>query len=304
MRIPTILGLVLLLIALSLGIFIHIYNDTQLKKAKAITAPQKITVTNITENSASISWETNNPATGQVAWGETDSLGELARDDRDLSSPSPHNIHFITLKKLKDNTRYFYKVRSGLYFFPETSLQFKTAKKLAQNQNSQTLQNPIIGKVLSKDFQPIDETLIYLEFPGSQALATFTSIAGNFLLPLSNIRTKSLADPLSIPPKSQATLKVIKSDAASEAKILLPMQNQILPPIVLGQNIDLTEIKASPSAQLKKYDLNGDGVVNSLDLSILFQNLGSTPKLKAADLNGDGVVDQKDVDLLKSAVSD
>ncbi len=49
-------------------------------------------------------------------------------------------------------------------------------------------------------------------------------------------------------------------------------------------------------------DVNGDGVVNSLDLSIIASNLGKTSQTFAeGDLNGDGIVDTFDLSILASA---
>lgn len=47
-------------------------------------------------------------------------------------------------------------------------------------------------------------------------------------------------------------------------------------------------------------DLNGDGVVNDLDLQILLDNLGCGGPGCVGDLNGDGVVDLTDANILKS----
>jgi hypothetical protein len=80
----------------------------------------------------------------------------------------------------------------------------------------------------------------------------------------------------------------------------------------LGQNLDLRDYtasadaslkQASPTAQPLNFDVNGDGQINSADVTIVSSNIGrkklTNPK---ADINLDGVVDQKDLDLIKSAL--
>ncbi len=302
MRIPTLLALTLLIIAIILGALIYLYNDRLTQKAKAIIKPENITVLNITTSSVSVIWETKTPTTGQIAYGPNSSLGNLNLDDRDQAGSQPHQIHFVTIKNLSENTNYYFKVRSGLYFFPDQPSTFKTAKKSTdQSKQPPDLNSPIIGQVLDPEFKPVDEALVFLKLTGAQDLVSFTSVAGNFLLPLSDIKDQNLSSNFTIPPKTEAQLIVKRGNLQSEAKVIIPT-SLVLPAIVLGQNIDLTDIKTPPTPQGKKYDLNGDNIINSLDLAIMLDNLGQNPKLVQADLNSDGVVDQKDVDLLKNSI--
>ena len=92
-----------------------------------------------------------------------------------------------------------------------------------------------------------------------------------------------------------------------EASALINFKTSIntLPPLKLGQNIDLT---ASPSTQeLITYDLNEDGKINAADNAIILSNFGNLPagrpKNKKADLNRDGTVDQADLDLMAKQVN-
>ncbi|MEY4822457.1 MAG: Dockerin type domain, partial [Planctomycetota bacterium] len=49
-------------------------------------------------------------------------------------------------------------------------------------------------------------------------------------------------------------------------------------------------------------DLNGDGVINALDLATLLSNWGlANPASPASDINGDGVVNAQDLASLLSA---
>ena len=52
-------------------------------------------------------------------------------------------------------------------------------------------------------------------------------------------------------------------------------------------------------------DLNGDGVVDCLDLTAIKNAIGTLPpgRGRGFDVNGDGVVDQKDLDAMVRAVS-
>jgi peroxiredoxin len=62
---------------------------------------------NITESSAIITWTTNEPATGQVNYGETETYGSTTTLDTNLSK-----THTVTLTGLDDGTTYNFQVMS------------------------------------------------------------------------------------------------------------------------------------------------------------------------------------------------
>lgn len=301
-KIPTILGLSVLVAGLVVGILLVTQNQLFSLKTKAAKPLliEKVTVANITANSASIYWQTDQPTSGFIQAGQTNSLGLTFKDERDPQAPKPHHLHFATLTNLNPDTTYFYKINSGANVYPQNSpLSFKTAKATASQdaQSSLNYGQPLIGTIVYENLQPVTEALVLLEIPGAQNLATITKIVGNFILPLANVYNQPVDNntPLS------ATITVFDLQKSSKATLHLPIKT-VLPPIVLGQDIDLTLVFASSSAQAKQqqtsYDLNKDGVVNSLDLSLLIKNLGPNSKLKEADFNQDGIVDQKDINLM------
>jgi len=66
-----------------------------------------ITASNITANSATISWQTNEPATSQVEYGTSPSYGNQTEKDTTLKI-----AHSVSLSDLAPNTLYHYKVVS------------------------------------------------------------------------------------------------------------------------------------------------------------------------------------------------
>lgn len=298
-RFPTILGLGLLTAGLVLGVILINTRQILESKANQSTVPQDIKVTNISGTSASISWQTENSVTGFIKIGINSDLNQTAKDDRDKAGSKNHQLHFITLNNLSPDTTYYYKIISGSQTHPPGEpLLFKTsATPLIVDRQ------PIIGTVLDTTLQPVEEALVILEIDGAQTLSAVTKMAGNFILPLTVIRTTDLKENYSLQGSGiSAKLTITDGRRTSQAAFQLPAKNTILPPIVLGQDIDLTTKTASPSAAISRYDLNGDGVTNSLDLGIILKNYGGNPKDKRADLNGDGVVDQKDVAILNKFI--
>jgi len=67
----------------------------------------KVTVSNVTANSVTIRWETNEPCDSQVEYGETDSYGlQTTRNGVQTSN------HAVELTALQANTEYHYRVKS------------------------------------------------------------------------------------------------------------------------------------------------------------------------------------------------
>lgn len=317
MRIPTILGLIIIILGLFLGI-LYFYTTQKSSPASAIVAqPQSIQVINLSDTSATVTWQTQNPSIGYISYGESSNLGSLQNDIRDLKDPLPHIVHFVTLTNLSPQTLYFFKVRSGALFYPPNTLTFKTTKFLSHTISNLENNKPITGVILTSTLSPVDEALVTLHISGVSPVGTLTSKAGNFILPTVSLITADLNGSYQLSEKVSAQLSIERFSQKSQVSITLP-SDAILPPIVLGKNTDFTNIvPASPTIEevaskggtlcKPNFDLNGDKKVNAIDLTILLNNIGQKKSdknfEKASDFNCDGVVNQKDVDLLKKSLT-
>lgn len=294
LKLPTLLGLAIIFAGIGAGVFLTLREQIFLSQASPDITAQNITLANLSDDSVTISFQTNTPAASFITYGLNSPNESTALDDRDPTSPQSHYMHFITLKNLLPRTVYQYKIVTGR--ITSETLQFKTASPLS----SQTGFSPIIGSVLNGD-KPLSEGVVYLSVADAQVQASQVKDSGNFLIPISQIRG---ADPSNLFPLAEDALaKITVISPEGEASALFKLKNveNQLPPIKLGENLDLTF--SSPIQDLEKYDLNSDGQINSADNAIILQNFGKNPKERKADLNLDGVVDQKDLDLLLAQIN-
>lgn len=301
-KFPTILGLMVLLLGLGSGVFLTISpRFLGLKSQASISsAPKNITLVNISDTSAAIYWQTEEAIPGFVQANNSSNLDLTFKDDRDNVDPRDHKLHFVTLTNLTPNTIYSYKITSGTNIYPVTkALTFQTTATL-----SPLPYQPIIGSILDQSATATDEALVILDIPGAQKLATITKFSGNFILPLANIKDSSFSAAFDLPESGIiANLNIFTPEGTSQVSLKLPLKNNLLSPITLGKDLDLTQEVISPSATpFSPYDLNHDGVINSLDASILMKSYGKKTFDKTVDLNQDGIVNQKDVSILNKLI--
>lgn len=296
-KIPTILGLGVILIGISSGLFLVLREQILISRASPNVTPIKdsVTFTNIEDSTVVVSWQTANPAASFVTYGKSGPGEQTALDDRDKGSPNPHIVHYVTLKNLLPKTEYQLKIITGRA--SSDIFRFKTASPATAQSNF----GPVIGSVLEND-KPIPEAVAYLSISDATVQSSLIKDLGSFLIPLSRIR--QLDD------ETIAKLTVVAKNGQSIALFKLKAVGTSLPVLKIGQSLDLTttqnqteEISPSTSG-LRIFDLNFDGQMNSTDYAIVLRNFGKNPKEKEADLNNDGVVDKKDLDEIASKINE
>lgn len=298
-KIPTLLGLGVIILGIGVGIYLILQEQELITKATPDVTPQNITLTNIEDRTLTISWQTTTAVASFISYGQNSPDEQTALDERDATSPKPHTTHYVTVKNLQPKTSYQFKIISGKL----TSDTFKgTTAAFSANQNGFS---PVIGSILDND-KPVEEGLAYLSISGAVVQSALVKSLGNFLIPLSFIRKQDLSDIFQLTEDDIVKLTVIAEKGTVSAVFKLNSSGLILPPLKLGQNVDLTNILE----ELKKFDLNKDGLINAADHAIILQNFGPPREASAgasknpqADLNSDGVVNQKDLDLMAKKIN-
>ncbi len=293
-KIPTLLGLAVIFAGMIVGVLLTIQNQTFITRATPDLLPKNIILTNIQDETISISWQTSTATLGFITFGESSGSEQTVLDDRDKTSPNPRKIHHVTLKKLKPQTGYFFKI------FPVNTSEiqkFTTASPSELNNNFK----PIIGQVIQND-QPIRDGVAYLLISGANTQSAIVTQLGNFIIPINKLREQDLKDTL-------AKIQILSDQGEAGAMIELSEDGKIPTSLIIGQNLDLTQKQTSAPSELQQFDLNSDNFINAADHAIILKNFGplreagKNPKDKRADLNSDGVVDQKDLDLIAKKIN-
>jgi len=178
--------------------------------------PQDVKVTNITDQSLTVSWVTDKPCFGFVFYSPKKypfiilskipllptflalntpfELFKIAPDDHAAFSTT----HHATLKNLEPETPYFYRISTGYHIYKSQITNHKSQIlpniKAAKTLESVPFPDPIYGQVvLERDLAtPVKNALVYLSIYGANPISSYTDEKGAYVLDLSNLRTGNL----------------------------------------------------------------------------------------------------------------
>lgn len=305
LRIPTLLGLAIIILGTAAGVYGVLKYETTNSKVSAQETPQNIVITNITHESATVSWQTPVATLGYVTFGKNSTNEQTALDERDKESTKQHKLHYVNLQGLDPEVTYQFKIVSGRFVSEEPLSLTTAAIEVSQNGFK-----PVIGNVVLED-QPLLDAVIYLSADGMTDQSALLGSFGSFIIPISLARKEDLSGIFQPTTGIFGKLKVITEDGGiASATFNFVKNSEPLGILKIGADITFnnTQEPSSPSSPKpsgnprERFDLNGDGILNASDYSIMLSNLGRNPKDKNTDLNSDGVVDQKDLKIMQDAI--
>lgn len=290
LKIPTLFGLGLVILGIATGVLLTFQEQILDIQAGPDTLPKNTTLSNIEDESVTISWITTNPSQGSVKYGINSPTEQTAIDIRDKDKPENHITHYVTIKNLTPQTNYQYKIVSNGKDSEKVS-QFTTSA-LSNKQNGF---KPVIGSVIENN-QPLKEGIAYLSVPGGSLQSALVGPTGGFIIPIGKMRKQDLSNIFFPEEKVFSQIRVISTKGVATANFRLGDSEELIGTLKIGENSDFTII--DPKKILERFDLNNDQNINTSDYGIVLNNFGTSPKNPKADINKDGAVDQKDADLL------
>lgn len=248
-QIPTILGLLILFVALISGVLLFGQGTGVFApRATAQTTPKNIQVSNVTDKTFTVSFYTDASTIASVKYGESEkSLDKQASDDRDQLSGvvKDYRLHQITVRALTPNQDYFYElvVDSSSFDNDGQPYSLKTAFKPTQSPtNSQT----IYGNVYNADSSPADGAIVYLTSEGMGTLSTLVKASGSWGISLANAFNTEKNGYATIADESLLDIKVqgIEPDLSSSLQLTVATAQPVAN-ITLGQDETVADAAAS-----------------------------------------------------------
>jgi hypothetical protein len=253
-EIPSLLGLAIIVLGLSATIFLTNKQTFLQTNADANPTPQEVRITNITDNSLTVSYKTSDQASGFINYGTGTTLGQTAFDERDvLKKIQPHILHSITLKNLNPLTKYYFAIISNgnTYLNNNQNFEVTTASTISYSANK----NNIVGKIILPDATPPKEAIVYIAIGDSQFLSTLTVGDGSYQIELNHLLTSDLTKLTDLSTKQSTQMHVLGESQNSDAIFFYPQLNNI-PVITLSNNYDFKfsdKINSTPAASIGKF---------------------------------------------------
>lgn len=244
-RIPTIIGIILLLTGAITGVILVSKETGFLSRAAPEFAPQELTVTNISENSFTISWTTQQNTIGFINYGlDPSSLNETEQDDRSevTNNPGEHQTHHITIRGLQPQAIYYFKVGSGgnNQFYDNSGQPYTVTT--ASDLGAPPAADTAYGEVVNNADAPVEGAIIYINLPNAARLSTTSKNAGQWAISLSTARNKDLSSYANYDPQTSTMDILVKGPAGQSSRLVTTTGNdQPVATITLGQDYDLSK---------------------------------------------------------------
>ncbi|MBU0572597.1 fibronectin type III domain-containing protein [Patescibacteria group bacterium] len=251
-KIPTFLGIILLVFGLAAGILLVQNKQIFRLGATPQTSPKDIRITNITDSSFTVSWATDKETGGFILWGETEN--SLTKTElNEISEIS--ETHSVTAQGLSPDRTYFFKISSDGTTFDNNGVpwQITTGPELF----GQTISNSISGTILTATGTPAEKAIVYITLAGASPLSTTTSQNGSWVIPISSARNQNLSSFIEI--NETTTLIEISVQAGSRGVAtaqIYPASAKPTPPIILGESLDFKNEPASEIGGIPKANVN------------------------------------------------
>ena len=262
-RIPTILGILLLLVGITAGVYlVELGPQSLTTRAGPEYTPSHVAITNITDHSFTVSWLTETLSLGFVRYGTSGTALDLsALDDRTESEESDQTFitHHATVENLSPNTTYYFEIISGTGTTSFTNNGEPYTATTASTFSPSVSADTAYGAVYFPDLSPAEGALVYVTLEGGSPLSSLVASTGTWGVPLSSMRTADLASTIQYDPsETTLTIRVVGSDGTEVAVTTTTGSDTPVDDIVLSKmSEEVAEIQedATSSATTSQFSL-------------------------------------------------
>lgn len=237
---PTAIGLFILLIAIGVGVFLVKTRTIVSPGAEESASPKQVHITNVTDSGFTVSWLTDKPTTGSIKYGvESGSFKQQGLDDRDQLSGESEKfmVHHITMKNLKSQTDYYFKLESDKKQFDNNNKPFQV--KTGPSLGSPPIADPIYGSILGSSGSTVEGVVVYVNVANAAPLSALVKANGNWALSLATARTTDLSSYLNYDTQATLVNLLIQGGTLGTASaVTTTLNDSPVPDISLGQSYD------------------------------------------------------------------
>lgn len=197
-RIPTIVGLLVLLGALISGLlFFGDGTGVFAPRATAETMPKNIRITNLTDSGFTVTFLTEKATSGFVKYGtDPAKLNSQVSDDRDQLSGTveDYNLHHITVRGLESAREYFFILGTDSKTEYDNEGEPFSIKIPAKISSQMPPAITVYGSISREGGTPADGSIVYLSSEQMGDLSALVKGSGSWAVPLSQSLNKEGTD--------------------------------------------------------------------------------------------------------------
>lgn len=235
-KLPTILGVIVLVFGVVAGVVL--INSNQVFKIGANTegVPKNVRVSNITDNSATVTWTTDIKSKGFIKWGKSElSLNKVALEDES----DANFVHSANIIGIEPNSTIQFKTNSESKDYDNGGIPWSvTTQQTAVAQANSVIAS---GTVLEPDGSTPAKAIVYLTINGA-VVSALTSSEGNFVIPISNY-ISVISDTTAI------EISVQGGPKGTTQAVIYPKSIKFIPTMVLGRSYDFRSAEINTSDQ-------------------------------------------------------
>lgn len=239
---------ILLILVLSATGLILIFKNFLLPKVPEIFVmevkphqPQKIRITNLSDNSFSVSWITQKPTSKSAI-----NYYQKGDQPQTLAEPAtlPSSVHQIDIQNLEPQTVYFFTIFSEKEDFKKAGNQPFEVKTLKTTEKPPEPPFILTGSVKDNNGNPQTNALVFFYHEALIPLSVFVNEKGNFLFSLNNARNKTDGNYFS--PQDQSAKILVETGRTSYIKTFTISKNLNL---IITPTDEVYEEEKLPEAQ-------------------------------------------------------
>lgn len=251
-RIPTLLGLLIISIAIGATTFLIGKPTFFTGNASPTSTPSQVRITNVSDSGFSVSYMTDSYILGTVNIGKDKNLGQVVTDNKDQGKVKEHKIHNFTVQNLSPSTKYFFSITSGQDNYLNNGVPYEVTT--GPELTAKTGAGFIVGKVVNPDGQTPKEGVVFVTTQGAQTLSSDIKPDGSYTTSLEGLRSEDFSTVFNLQNNSQIKLLIVTDLGTSNVVIFSKNINSV-PTVIIGHNYDFSneEGVASPSASLGKF---------------------------------------------------
>ena len=198
-------------------------------------------VVNLLPKQSGVFWEVQTADKGWVIYGENPSnLSEVAVDERDTISQKDKKYHYVLLKNLKPDTRYYYKLISNNELISDSKGESFSLRTLEEKTPSNAL-SPTYGTVVLPSGQGMRGAIIFISFANVVPLVATTGSTGEWLVPLQYIVSKDTLRPATINMDTILNINIYSEEQISVVKATVAQASPLPQKVVIGKNYAFLE---------------------------------------------------------------